>query len=196
MHEQMCRPPTHTHTHARCIFSNPRRHYQGPPTAFLTRGGVQLAGENDNPGAAGKALCSTNLYAHALSHTQARTHAHTRAPVQQQSNQNVRWWHSGRRSHLKCAETRSKVASDPPAAAEPRSPHARRDPRVSKTSWPRPPDRQRLFTKSHGGSMEASVQRMSRRAATRTGPGVIRSAWRVLACVIDRVTRADTRIGA
>lgn len=42
IHEQMwCPPPTHTHTH-RCVFSNPRKHYQGPPTASLTRGGCSL----------------------------------------------------------------------------------------------------------------------------------------------------------
>lgn len=74
-------------------------------------------------------------------------------------------------------------------------PHARRDPRVHKTSWPRPPDSQRLFTKSHGSSMEC-VHRMSRRAAARTDPGAIRSAWRVSACVTGRLTRADIRIGA
>lgn len=44
--------------------------------------------------------------------------------------------------------------------------------------------------------MEAKVQKMSQRAATRTDPSAIQAAWRVLTCVIDRLTRADIRIGA
>lgn len=37
--EQMWCPPPHTH---RCVFSNPRRHYQPPLTVSLTRGGFSL----------------------------------------------------------------------------------------------------------------------------------------------------------
>lgn len=44
---------------------------------------------------------------------------------------------------------------------------ARRDLRVHKTYKPRLLDSQRLFTKSHGSSMERKVLKMSRRAADR-----------------------------
>lgn len=65
-----------------------------------------------------------------------------------------------------------------------------------KLRGPAHPAAQRLFTKSHGNSMEVKVQKMSQRAATRTDPGSNRYVWRVLASVIDRLTRADIRIGA
>lgn len=91
---------------------------------------------------------------------------------------------------MRCAETRSKVASSPP----PPPPATTRG--FIKLRGPAHPAAQRLFTKSHGNSMEAEVEKMSQRAATHTDPSAIRPAWRVLAGVIDRLTRADVRVGA
>lgn len=78
---------------------------------------------------------------------------------------------------MKRAQTRSKVASNPPTATKlrslpPASPAATRG--FIKLRGPAHPAAQRLFTKSHGSSMEVKVQKMSQRAATRTDPGAAR----------------------